>query len=135
MSTSAFVGSDFPRPGFTNFSCWSMATWSRSDGYGGIRWPPAVDEEVNVIPPIQNETPREGPTPEMLAGIYPCVEAEEDLSVRPCQLPQPAAVNGAERPTQDQLAGVYLRVEGPEDLTVHPPIGSTPPGKATVNGG
>src|SRR5262249_27987406 len=135
MSTSAFVGFDFPRLGFTSFSCWSMATWSRSEGCGCIRWPPAVDEEVNVIPPIQNETPQEGPAPEMLAGVYLYVEAEEDLTVRPCQPPQPAADNGAERPTQDQLAGVYLRVEGPEDLTVHPPTCSTPPNKANVKGG
>src|SRR5262249_8714776 len=121
MSTSGYAGSAFLPPECTVFCCWSMAAWSRSAGCGSIRCPPPEDEEVNLMPPTQNESPTGGPTREMLAGVYVRVEAEEDLTLRPCQPPQPAASNGEERPTVDQLAGVYVCVEGPEDLTVHPP--------------
>jgi hypothetical protein len=58
----------------------------------------------------------------MLAGVYLCVEAEEDLTLRPYQPGTPTAAAGRRGalPTTDQLAGVYLCVEGPEDLTIHP---------------
>ena len=62
-------------------------------------------------------------TPEMLAGVYVRVEAEEDLTVRPYQPPRTpthSTANGAERPTADQLAGVYVHVEAPEDMTERP---------------
>ena len=76
-----------------------------------------------MIPPAQDKSCSEVPTSEMLAGLSVRVEAEEDLTVRPCWPPQPPvcpAASGGEQPTTDQLAGVYLQVEGPEDLTVRP---------------
>jgi hypothetical protein len=76
-----------------------------------------------MLPPARDESCSGGPTPEMLAGVYLEVEAEEDLTIRPCQLPEtfPESIpNGMERPSTDQLAGLYLHVEAPEDLTVHP---------------
>jgi hypothetical protein len=62
-----------------------------------------------------------------LAGVPVRVEADEDLTVRPVQAPQPLpapAGNGDGHPGTDQLAGVYIEVEGPEDLAVHPPAQS-----------
>jgi len=59
----------------------------------------------------------------MLAGVYLEIAAEEDLTVRPYQPPQPAAdstADGPMPPTTDQLAGIYLHIEAPEDLTVYP---------------
>jgi hypothetical protein len=59
----------------------------------------------------------------MLAGVYLCVEAEEDFTVRPYQSGAPSAATAGHRgklPTPDQLAGVYLCVEGSEDLRVYP---------------
>jgi hypothetical protein len=76
-----------------------------------------------MISPARDESCSGVLTPEMLAGLSVRVEAEEDLTVRPCQPPQPPAgpaANDTEQPTSDQLAGVYLHVEAPEDLTVHP---------------
>jgi hypothetical protein len=76
-----------------------------------------------MIPTAPDQPPAGGPTPEMLAGVYLCIESEEDLTLRPYQQPQPnAAALGitAELPTTDHLAGVYLCVEGPEDLAVYP---------------
>jgi hypothetical protein len=58
-----------------------------------------------------------------LAGISVRIEAEEDLSVRPCQPPQPdtgSPSNGAGPPSTEQLAGIYVLVQAPEDLTVRP---------------
>jgi hypothetical protein len=58
----------------------------------------------------------------MLAGVYLCVEAEEDFTVRPCKPPEAASplANGSSPPTPDQLAGVFLPVEAAEDLAVYP---------------
>ena len=76
-----------------------------------------------MIPTAPEESFSGGPTPEMLAGVYLCVEAEEDFTVRPYQSGAPSAATAGHRgklPTPDQLAGVYLCVEGPEDLGVYP---------------
>jgi hypothetical protein len=81
-----------------------------------------------MLPPTRDESNSGEPTPEMLAGLSVRIEAEETLTVRPFQAPQPPAgpaTNGAERPSTEQLAGVYVEVEGPEDLTVHPRTGVT----------
>ena len=77
-----------------------------------------------MILPASGESCSGSVTPEMLAGVYVRVEAEEDLTVRPYQSPRSAThsnANGAARPTADQLAGVYLHVEASEDLTVRTP--------------
>ncbi len=76
-----------------------------------------------MILPAGDESCSGVATPEMLAGVYVQVEAEEDLTVRPYQPPQTpshSVAHGAERPTADQLAGVYFHVEASEDLTVQP---------------
>jgi len=78
-----------------------------------------------MFPPAPDNSFSDKPTPERLAGVYLEVAAEEDLTVRPYQAPQPPAAstaNGPEPVTADQLAGVYLHVEAPEDLTVRPPV-------------
>jgi hypothetical protein len=75
-----------------------------------------------MLPPTPKESFSGKPTPEMLAGVYLCVEAEEDLSVRPYQQAEPSGAapgQGPESPTTERLAGVYLCVEGQEDTTVH----------------
>jgi hypothetical protein len=76
-----------------------------------------------MIPPARDESCSGEPTPEMLSGISVRIEAEEDLTVRTRQPPQPqanSANNGTDQPGTDQLAGIYVLVEAPEDLTVHP---------------
>jgi hypothetical protein len=62
---------------------------------------------------------REGPTIDMLAGLYVYLEGEEDLTIRPRQAPgspAPAALPGEEQPTPDELAGIYVCVEGEENV-------------------
>jgi hypothetical protein len=59
----------------------------------------------------------------MLAGVTVVIEAEEDVTVRPCQPPQSSADDegtGVTPPTAKELAGVNVHVEAPEDLTVRP---------------
>ena len=60
------------------------------------------------------------PTPEMLAGRYVEIAAEEDLTVQPYQPPQAVESTAPARPASDQLAGVSIVIEGDEDLTVRP---------------
>jgi len=76
-----------------------------------------------MIPPARDESYSGGPTPEMLAGIYLEIAAEEDCTIRPHKPPQTLAdsvADGVKCPTVDQLAGIYLPVEAHEDLTVYP---------------
>ncbi len=76
-----------------------------------------------MIPPSSQDSCSGVPTPGMLAGVTVQIEAEEDLTVQPCQPPQgPTAplANGTEPHDTEQLAEVYVEVEAPEDLTVRP---------------
>jgi hypothetical protein len=57
-----------------------------------------------MIPPVQSELFSGDVLPEMLAGVSVRIEAEEDLTLRPYQAPQPAvplAANGVTQPTPD----------------------------------
>lgn len=81
-----------------------------------------------MIPPVRDEPFTGGILPEMLAGVSVRIEAEEDLTIRPYQVPQPPilpATNGAAEPTPDHLAGIYLSVEAAENLTVRPPTAAS----------
>jgi hypothetical protein len=57
------------------------------------------------------------------AVVNVCLEGEEDLTVRPRQVPGRLAgpdSGAATPPTLDALAGIYVYVEAEEDLTVRP---------------
>jgi hypothetical protein len=80
---------------------------------------------------MSSETPPpDRPTPDQLAGIYVCVEAEERVTVPPSNgLPGQAPPGPvALRPTADELAGIYVCIEAEEGVAVadRPPP-QTPP--------
>ena len=74
-----------------------------------------------MLPPARNDSCSGNPTPEMLAGIYVEIAAEEDFSVLP-RLPPDSSSAGhsPEQPPPAALAGVCVHVEAPEDLSVRP---------------